>query len=162
MRLLMLKHAMAAAVLLIATTTATAQESRTAAPEARALRAVPGEVSLYELSFVTRDTMPAKCEFVIEFPAAMDLSLLQVASSTTINGGFELVREQNRVRVIRTGLGEVVLPGKKVEIKLGIVKNPPDLNSSFDLAFEIRDTSQQTLAAKQTAPIKFTKPVAAE
>ena len=103
----------------------------------RALRAEPGKVSLYELSFTTKDTLDSKAEMTFNFPPAFDLSALEIASSTNINGGFKILKEGNRVTVRRTGLGDPVPPGREVSLQLGLIKNPPDIFGAHEVAFEI-------------------------
>jgi hypothetical protein len=121
----------------------------------RALRAEPGKPSLYEVRFTTADTLEAQAELVFEFPAALDLSLLEVASSTTINGGFNITRTRNIVHVRRTGLGAVVPPGRPVELKLGLITSPPTLPGNLTVGFTQLRASGKAAAGKQSYPIQF-------
>lgn len=121
----------------------------------RALAKQPGEVSLYEISFTTKDSLDRRAEIVLEFPAGLDLSLLRVASSTSINGGFKLTRDRNIVRVQRTGLGATVPPGKNVALQLGLIKNPAQPGSNVEVAIEIRSAAQTVQVAKKNYRIEF-------
>lgn len=121
----------------------------------RALAAQPGEVSLYEISFTTADSLTRRAEIILDFPTEFDLSLLRVASSTSINGGFKLVRERNQVRVQRTGLGAVIPPGRKVELQLGLIKNPSRLTNSYEVGLEIRSSGQTVQVARKNHRIEF-------
>lgn len=121
----------------------------------RALAKEPGEVSLYEISFTTKDSLDRRAEIVLEFPAGLDLSLLRLASSTSINGGFKLTRDRNVVRVQRTGLGETVPPGKNVALQLGLIKNPAQPGSNVEVAIEIRSAAQTVQVAKKNYRIEF-------
>lgn len=121
----------------------------------RALAAQPGEVSLYEISFTTADSLSRRAEILLDFPAEFDLSLLRVASSTSINGGFKLVREGNQVRVQRTGLGAVIPAGRKVEIQLGLIRNPSRLTNSYEVGLEIRSSGQTVQVARKNHRIEF-------
>ena len=126
----------------------------------QALRAEPGKPSLYDVRFTTVDTLDARAELVFEFPAALDVSLLEVASSTTINGGFTITREGNRVRVLRTGLGATLPPGRQVEVKLGLITSPATLAGNLEVGFSQIRASGQPAAAKKNYPIQFVpKPV---
>lgn len=121
----------------------------------RALRAEPGKPSLYEVRFTTADTLEAQAELVFEFPVALDLSLLEVASSTTINGGFKITHTRNTVHVRRTGLGAVVPPGRPVELKLGLITSPPTLPGNLTVGFTQLRASGKGAAGKQSYPIQF-------
>lgn len=121
----------------------------------RALAKQPGEVSLYEVSFTTKDSLDRRAEIVLEFPSGLDLSLLRLASSTSINGGFKLTRDRNVVRVQRTGLGEAVPPGKNVALQLGLIKNPAQPGSNVEVAIEIRSAAQTVQVAKKNYRIEF-------
>lgn len=121
----------------------------------RALRAEPGKASLYDLRFTTRDTLDPLAEMTFVFPRNFDLSLLQVASSTSINGGFKILREGNLVRIRRTGLGETILPGTPVELKLGLIISPPNLSASHDLSFEVRSATGRVMLNQVRLPIQF-------
>lgn len=118
----------------------------------RALRAEPGKPSLYDLRFTTSDTLDPLAEMVFEFPRELDLRQLQIASSTSINGGFKIFREGNVVRIRRTGLGETILPNRQVELQLGLIISPQSLLSNQEVAFEVRSaTGKVTLARKRLA-----------
>lgn len=121
----------------------------------RALAKQPGEVSLYEVSFTTKDSLGRRAEIVLEFPAELDLSLLRLASSTSINGGFKISRDRNVVRVQRTGLGAVVPPGKNVALQLGLIKNPVQPASNVEVAIEIRSATQAVQVARKNYRIEF-------
>ncbi len=121
----------------------------------RALRAEPGKASLYDVHFTTRDTLDPLAEMVFEFPRDLDLRLLELASSTTINGGFKIFREGNLVRIRRTGLGETVLPGKKVELKLGLITSPQNLLANHEVAFELRSATGKIKLDRMRLPIQF-------
>ncbi|MDZ7266336.1 MAG: hypothetical protein ONB48_04335 [candidate division KSB1 bacterium] len=151
----------ALAVSLLSSASGQAQNSPTAAARrdwpvtVRALAAQPGEVSLYEIRFTTGDSLAARAEIILDFPAEFDLSLLRVASSTSINGGFKLVRERNQVRVQRTGLGAMIPPGRNVELQLGLIKNPGRLTGNYEVGMEIRSSSQSVLVARKNHRIEF-------
>jgi len=112
----------------------------------KALRAAPGKSSLYEVSFVTMDSLAADAMIVISFPKAFDLSRLEIAGSSTINGGFTLARNGQEVQVRRTGLGAKIFPGKKVSIQLGLIGNP----TSFSVSHQVRVQLPATRTAAAT------------
>ena len=103
----------------------------------QALRAQPGKPSLYELRFVTTDTLVRDAEIVVTFPRAFDLSQLEIAGSSQINGGFKLERKGQEVHLRRTGLGEKIPPGRKVSLQLGLVVNPPDFSASHQVTVQL-------------------------
>jgi hypothetical protein len=103
----------------------------------QALRAQPGKPSLYELRFVTTDTLARDAEIVVTFPRAFDLSQLEIAGSSQINGGFKLERKGQDVHLRRTGLGERIPPGRKVSLQLGLVVNPPDFSASHQVTVQL-------------------------
>ncbi len=121
----------------------------------RALRAEPGKPSLYDIHFTTRDTLDPLAEMTFDFPRALDLRLLEVASSTSINGGFKIFREGNVVRIRRTGLGETIPPGKKVELKLGLITSPQNLSGNFEIVFELRSATGKVKLGRTRLPIQF-------
>jgi hypothetical protein len=123
-----------------------------------ALWAEPGKASLYDLTFVTADTLAADAEIVIAFPRGFDLSPLEIAGSSDINGGFKLERKDQEVRLHRTGLGEKVPPGRKVSIKLGLIVNPSDLVASHEVNVQLRSSGQVATATTKNQHIQFITP----
>ena len=123
-----------------------------------ALWAEPGKASLYDLSFVTTDTLAADAEIVIAFPRGFDLSPLEIAGSSDINGGFKLERKDQEVWLHRTGLGEKVPPGRKVSIKLGLIVNPNDLAASHEVNVQLRASGQVATAITKNQHIQFITP----
>ncbi|MDZ7345068.1 MAG: hypothetical protein ONA90_11215 [candidate division KSB1 bacterium] len=123
-----------------------------------ALWAEPGKASLYDLTFVTTDTLAANAEIVIVFPRGFDLTPLEIAGSSDINGGFKLERKDQEVRLHRTGLGEKVPPGRKVSVKLGLIVNPSDLAASHEVSVQLRSFGQAAIAATKNQHIQFITP----
>ncbi len=123
----------------------------------QALRAEAGKPSLYEIRYTTADTLDTQAELVFEFPAALDLRLLEIASSTTINGGFKLTREGSLVRVRRTGLGAAIPPGRQVELMLGLITSPATLAGNLEVTFMQRSASGNAAAGKKSYPIQFVR-----
>jgi hypothetical protein len=102
----------------------------------QALRAQPGKPSLYELRFVTTDTLARDAEIVVIFPPAFDLSQLEIAGSSQINGGFKLERKGQEVHLRRTGLGEKIPPGRRLSLQLGLIVNPADFLASHQVTVQ--------------------------
>lgn len=125
----------------------------------QALRAQPGKPSLYELRFVTTDTLARDAEIVVTFPRAFDLSQLEIAGSSQINGGFKLERKGQEVHLRRTGLGEKIPPGRSVSLQLGLVVNPPDFSASHQVTVQLPAgrTAAATPLAKTVAINKDVK-----
>ncbi len=114
----------------------------------KALRAAPGKPSLYEISFVTTDSLAADAAIAITFSKVFDLSQLEIAGSSTINGGFTLMRNGQDVQVRRTGLGAKVPPGKKVSLQLGLIGNPVSFSSSHQVRVQLPATRNAAATTK--------------
>jgi hypothetical protein len=125
----------------------------------RALRAEPGKPSLYDLTFVTTDTLASDAEIIITFPRVFDLRPLEIAGSSAINGGFTLKRNGQEVRLRRTGLGDKVPPGRKVSVQLGLIVNPTDWAASPKVEVQIRASAQSANSIKKNPAVQFITPV---
>lgn len=121
----------------------------------QALRAQPGKPSLYELRFVTTDTLARDAEIVVTFPRAFDLSQLEIAGSSQINGGFKLERKGQEVHLRRTGLGERIPPGRKVALQLGLVVNPPDFSASHQVTVQLPAATPLARTVAINKDVKF-------
>lgn len=121
----------------------------------QALRAQPGKPSLYELRFVTTDTLARDAEIVVTFPRAFDLSQLEIAGSSQISGGFKLERKGQEVHLRRTGLGEKIPPGRKVSLQLGLIINPPDFSASHQVTVQLPAATPSAKAVAANKEVKF-------
>ena len=81
-------------------------------------------ITIYEVSFVLSDTLPSDAVIMVTFPDGFDLSRVKLAGSSTINGGFKVSVDGQRVAIKRSGLGRPILPGESVEVKFANVRNP--------------------------------------
>ncbi|MDZ7291276.1 MAG: hypothetical protein ONB44_18410 [candidate division KSB1 bacterium] len=130
----------------------------------RSLRAEAGKPSLYEITFVTTDTLAPRAEIVVKFPRDFDLSPLEIAGSSEINGGFELERKTmpdgvQEVLLRRTGLGSKVPPGRKVSVQLGLIVNPANLAASHQVNVELRAASSSVSQIARNKEVQFISPV---
>jgi hypothetical protein len=125
----------------------------------QALRAEPGKASIYKITFVTTDTLAADAEIVVTFPPAFDLSKLEIAGSSDINGGFKLERKDREVRLRRSGLGDKVPPGKKVSVQLGMVVNPASLAGLHEVGVQLRYSKQTSSIISKNQSVQFISPV---
>ena len=134
-------------LLMVLSSSLRAQDSLTVTPS----RLEAGKASIYELSFVTTDTLNADGQISVTFPQGIDLSDLKIASSITINGGFKVRVAGQQVFLTRTGLGRVILPSEKVAIKFGIVRNPiqGDRPFSFQIEFDHRTTQPVSISRRR-------------
>jgi hypothetical protein len=121
----------------------------------QALRAQPGKPSLYELRFVTTDTLARDAAIVVTFPPAFDLSQLEIAGSSQINGGFKLERKGREVHLRRTGLGQKIPPGRKVSLQLGLVVNPPDFSASHQVTVQLPAATPLAKTVAINKDVKF-------
>jgi len=82
-------------------------------------------ITIYEvINFVLSDTLPSDAVITVTFPDGFDLSRVKLAGSSTINGGFKVSVDGQRVAIKRSGLGRPILPGENVEVKFANVRNP--------------------------------------
>lgn len=93
--------------------------------------------AIYTLRFALEDSIRRSAELTILFPAIFDLSALEIAGSTDVDGGLKLTKQGQRVTVSRTGRGRIVPPGTPVEVKLGLIKilQPPGDNNPAKVTF---------------------------
>ena len=96
-------------------------------------------VSIYRIEFTTTEAMAKDAEFVLTFPSDFNLSKVILASSKTINGGFKVTRNNSKVIVSRSGLGDEIPTGKKVEILLGNILNPGSAGNGYNVTIEINN-----------------------
>lgn len=106
--------------------------------------------SIYEVYFSISTEIPASASIVVIFPDDFGLSNVNVAGSTTINGGFELTVNQKKVILKRSGHGDVIEPDQQVSVKFANVKNPPRSVDQYEIDVEIRDNDNQVLKASRT------------
>lgn len=83
-----------------------------------------GKASVYEVRFRLTEAFPKTGSVTLEFPQDFDLSQLILAGSPNVKGGFKVFVKGQKVRLQRSGLGEVVPPKTEMIIRLANVKNP--------------------------------------
>ncbi len=108
-----------------------------------------GEKSIYEIYFSVEQEITQNASVVVSFPEDFDLSGVTIASSTTINGGFEVSVNNSSVILKRTGLGKNILPNEKVNIKFANVKNPDSAVNNNKVTIEIRNDNNQTVLNRE-------------
>jgi hypothetical protein len=138
-----------------AANTPAARESAADSITIHALKAAPGKGSIYEIGFVTRDTLATDAEILLAFPPECDLSGLEIAGSSSIDGGWKLEKNGRNVTLRRTGLGHVVMPGRRAGVKLGLIKNPADFNATHRVEVEVRASAKKQAGAKAQGGIAF-------
>lgn len=100
----------------------------------------PGVPTVYRLGMVLSRPIPARAVFELVFPPAFDLSMVEVAGSSGMKGGLQVRRQDGKIMLTRTGLGKEVPPGKEVILKVGLIRNPQDWDSSYTVQVVIRET----------------------
>jgi len=105
-----------------------------------------GEVSIYQVSFVLSDTLPSDAVIIVTFPEGFDLSRVKVAGSSTINGGFKVSVDGQRVAIKRSGLGRPIPPGESVDVKFANVINPAR-EGKYAITVEILGDVKEVIAA---------------
>ncbi|MDZ7337566.1 MAG: hypothetical protein ONB30_03415 [candidate division KSB1 bacterium] len=84
----------------------------------------PGGMCVYELRFVTPDTLLPEAALELVLPRPFDVSRVQLASSDVIKGGFAVHVSADTVRIVRSGRGPTVEPGVAVDLKVAAVDAP--------------------------------------
>lgn len=90
----------------------------------------PERPSLYKIEFTLADTLHADAVMILTFPSDFNLSELEIIGSTTINGGLSMTVDEQTVHVERKVLGDPVVPGKKVDFKIGLIRPSGSLNTT--------------------------------
>lgn len=121
----------------------------------RALKATPNKATLYEIAFLTRDTLATDAKILLSFPPECDLSALEIVGSSNINGGWTLRKNRRQATLRRTGLGDAIAPGKRVGVKLGLIKNPTDFNTAHRVDVQIRPSAKKPTGAKRRVEVGF-------
>ncbi len=153
---------LASGLFLFLSASAFAQTSAPAPFRLQALRAEAGQPSVYEITLTFPQALAADAEFVLEFPPAFDLSMLLVAGSPDITGGFTLAREGQRVRVKRSGAGERVEANKPVRLRLGAVMNPDKLEADYQISVQVQASVSAALSEAQKTKVEFQRELAKE
>jgi hypothetical protein len=149
-------------LLFILTAVAIAQTPTTPQYRLQALRAEANQPSVYEITITSPQVLEADAEFVLEFPADFDLTVLMVAGSPDMTGGFTLTREEQRVRVQRSGVGVRVAANTPVRLRLGAIINPGKLESDYQISVQARPAISAALPAVQKAKVEFQREQAKE
>ena len=87
-------------------------------------------------------------EIQIDFPETFKTSLVLMADSRVVNGGFSVNVEDQTVIVQRTGLGDAIASGEEFDLKLATVINPADMQGERD--FTIRFLENNNIVLEST------------
>ena len=110
--------------------------------------------SIYILNFAVNQEISTKAMVIITFPDNFDLTGVLIAGSSTIDGGFKVTVEQSQVTIKRTGLGKIIKPNEKVEIKFANVTNPSEPADSYNIKIDIKNNNNNNIfSSKQTIKI---------
>ncbi|HDL18461.1 MAG TPA: hypothetical protein ENH29_05355, partial [Bacteroidetes bacterium] len=93
--------------------------------------------TLYKITFVSPVMVPTDAQFILRFPDQFDLSQLNLAGSSKIDGGFLLIKKGQQIVVKRRGEGNIIDPGKALDLLLSVVKNPGKKSTDYQLQFQI-------------------------
>lgn len=93
--------------------------------------------SIYEIEFKIEKPISPTAMIKIAFPREFDLSELMIASSATMNGGFNLEVQDQILTLKRSGLGREIKSNEKVDVKFAIVKNPLKPADNYRMIVEI-------------------------
>jgi len=101
--------------------------------------------SIYKIEFRVAKPISPTAMLKVTFPQEFDLSELMIASSTTMNGGFEVDVKDQILTLKRSGLGRQIKPNEKVDVKFAIVKNPLKPADSYRIIVEIIENEKSVL-----------------
>ncbi|MGH7493185.1 MAG: hypothetical protein ACREOO_12425 [bacterium] len=161
-RIFLASRRLSLGLLLVLSASAFAQTSTREHIRLQALRAEANQPSVYEITITSPEVLEADAEFVVEFPADFDLTMLLVAGSPDLNGGFTLTREGQRVRAQRSGAGVRVAANTPVHLRLGAIMNPGKLEGEYQVGVQVRPALAATLSAVQKAKVEFQREAAKE
>jgi hypothetical protein len=107
------------------------------------------ERSIYVVNISLDQEILPTAKILVTFPANFDLTEVIIAGSTTINGGFELLKEKSTVILKRSGLGRVIKHGEKVDVKFANVRNPSTPADNYTIKVEIQNTLEAKAIGKE-------------
>ncbi len=122
----------------------------------RPLSPQAGRASVYEVQVTLTEPFPSTGSFILEFPAAFDLSQAILAGSPNVKGGFKVFVDGLRVRIQRTGLGPAVPAGTKMILRLANVKNPK-LSGQFNVKMDVQ-SGKKVLGSADAVPFSVLPP----
>lgn len=108
-----------------------------------------GKKSVYEISFSLDFAISKDASFIITFPGEFDLSGVLVAGSSTMNGGFKLSVDKNKVIIKRSGLGKIINPNESVDLRFANVKNPQTPADNYTIKIEVKNNDDKVSVAKE-------------
>lgn len=111
-------------------------------------------LTIYVLEFSLEQSVPSDASFSFTFSEGFDVSLVEVAGSSNINGGFKLSVKDNQVIIDRTGLGDALPAGEKANLKFALVKNPDAAGENYSATVKISAPDVGTIITK-TIQIKI-------
>jgi len=104
--------------------------------------------SIYEVYFSIAQEISQKAVIVVTFPDNFNLAGVIIAGSTTVNGGFKVTVDGSKVLLRRSGLGRIIKPHEKVDVKFANVKNPSEPADDYEIKVEVKNESEITIIEK--------------
>ena len=129
-----------------------AVQAQTEAP-VRVLDQRPLELTAYELTWDTDRSLDADATIGVVFPSLCNLSQVVMADSKKLNGGLSVAVSGDTVWVERSGRGDAVATGERVDLKIASIFNPPLTDSSFEFKLVLRDRLKPVLMQTLQAEI---------
>lgn len=112
-----------------------------------------GTYTLYELTFTSPDTIGQNARFSLTFPPEFDLSMVSLAGSNTMNGGFSVTVKDSIIEIGRKGEGKPAYPGNKLNLLFSVVKNPDKADNNYLVLFRILDIFGNAVSSTQSKPV---------
>jgi len=132
-------------------------------PSLEQLQVVPldahlGKATIYKIAFVLTDTLPSDALVEVIFSEGFDLRFAQIAGSPTVNGGFAVEVDSQKVIVYRKGEGDPVPAGRPVELLLSLIKNPPGPDLEYSVLVSVTRKEGKVLAGPVAYKLRLSAP----
>ena len=111
--------------------------------------------TLYEVKFTSPDTISQKARFSLTFPSEFDLSMVSLAGSKIMDGGFSVTVKDSILNISRNGEGKPAIPGSELDLLFSIVKNPDNADNDYFVLFRVLDFLGNTVLSTQSKAVEI-------
>ena len=109
--------------------------------------------TLYTIDFITSETLYADASVEIVFPKEFLLTKKILAGSRALNGGLVVSVTGDTVVVQRTGLGDEVPAGTKVDVMLSDIINPGKSDKDYQISVRVKREPNALFGKKVQVPV---------
>ncbi|HNW59228.1 MAG TPA: hypothetical protein PKI62_06105 [bacterium] len=111
----------------------------------------PGSPAVLRFEWDNAGPLTPRARLGWVLPADFDRTLLLLAASQSINGGFSVANSGDTLWVARSGAGERIPAAGRLDLAIASIGLPADLERSWPLVFLLQDSSRRvTLNATMT------------